>query len=52
MDSVAWQMLSFQLYIARRLYGGNQPPSLTQSNFPAVKEAAKAIATTRREVPR
>lgn len=45
MDSVAWQMLHFQLYIARRLYGGHQPPSLVHSNFNAVKEEAKAMAS-------
>ncbi|MDB5974409.1 MAG: hypothetical protein JWR07_1169 [Nevskia sp.] len=40
MDGVAWQMISGQLYIARRLFRGGRPPRLSQSNFESVQAAA------------
>ncbi|KPK80434.1 MAG: hypothetical protein AMS25_09085 [Gemmatimonas sp. SM23_52] len=44
MDSVAWQILSLQLYAARRFYAGRDQPTLAHSNFEAVKLAATQIA--------
>jgi hypothetical protein len=47
-DSMAWHMLRFQLYLARRIYKGERPPSLKDSSFESVREAANTIVGGRR----
>lgn len=42
-DGIAWQLIGHQLYIARRLYREQKPPSLHNSNFASVRTAARSI---------
>jgi len=39
-DSIGWQLLDRQLYIARRLFKEQKPPVLSKSNFQSVVETA------------
>ncbi|MHB8057274.1 MAG: hypothetical protein ACYDHC_05195 [Desulfuromonadaceae bacterium] len=45
MDTAAWQMLDMQLYVARRLYQDQKPPSLEHSNFRSVQGASLALTS-------
>jgi hypothetical protein len=45
-DGIAWQMIGNQLYIARRLYRGQEPPNLHHSNFTSVQMAADHVQGT------
>lgn len=42
-DSIAWQIINSQNYIARRFYLGVPPPKLSTSNFRSVKEVADSL---------
>ncbi len=42
-DSIAWQMLSSQLYVARLLYAEQVPPRLSQSNCSATLSVARHL---------
>ncbi|HEY0864648.1 MAG TPA: hypothetical protein VGD97_11130 [Lacunisphaera sp.] len=43
-DSIAWQMLGRQLYIARRLCSHQPPPKLTTSNYLSVLNVARKMS--------
>lgn len=42
-DTMAWQMLGNQTYLARRLFRDQSPPTLLQSNFESVVAAANDV---------
>lgn len=43
MDTIAWQLLSKQLYLARRLYLGQPPPRLTRSEIDVLTRSADHV---------
>ena len=43
-DTIAWQILDRQLYLARQLYRGQTPVSLVAGNAPSLLEAARSIS--------
>lgn len=47
-DSMAWRLIGFQLYIARRLYRRERQPSLKTSNFDSVRLAASELTGDRK----
>lgn len=42
-DSIAWQLIGGQNYIARRLYLGESPPTLSTSNYSSVRDTANFL---------
>ncbi|KAF5051584.1 hypothetical protein DSECCO2_417430 [anaerobic digester metagenome] len=42
-DSIAWQLIGGQNYIARRLYLGESPPTLSSSNFTSVRDTVNFL---------
>lgn len=42
-DSIGWQIIRRQLYVARRLYKDQSPPKLSESNFGSVYDTAKKM---------
>jgi hypothetical protein len=45
MDGAAWQMIGEQLYLARRLFLNQQPPSLVNSNYETVRDLATRLTS-------